>query len=89
MRLRQVLVNLLSNAIKYNHAGGQVIVEANDRVDLHGVRLVRIAVTDTGPGMTPAQQMHLVRALQPPGRPNAATSKAPASGWRSACGWSN
>lgn len=55
MRLRQVLVNLLSNAVKYNRSGGQVVVET-EGLDEH---TVRIAVTDTGMGMTPAQQLHL------------------------------
>ena len=55
MRLRQVLVNLLSNAVKYNRSGGQVVVET-EGVDEH---TVRIAVTDTGVGLTPAQQLHL------------------------------
>ncbi|WP_428420890.1 ATP-binding protein [Methylibium sp.] len=54
-RLRQVLVNLLSNAVKYNRPGGQVVVET-EAVDEHTVRL---AVTDTGTGLTPSQQMHL------------------------------
>lgn len=55
MRLRQVLVNLLSNGVKYNRSGGEVTIEAR-AVD--GGR-VRIAVHDTGVGMTPAQQAHL------------------------------
>ena len=55
VRLRQVLVNLLSNAVKYNRSGGQVVVETAG-VDEHAVR---IAVTDTGVGLTPAQQLHL------------------------------
>ena len=54
-RLRQVLVNLLSNAVKYNRSGGQVLVE----VTAPAPESVRIAVTDTGLGLTPAQQLHL------------------------------
>src|SRR3984885_754294 len=47
-RLRQVLLNLLSNAIKYNRPQGRVTVstEVNDDV-------VRIAVSDTGLGISP------------------------------------
>lgn len=53
-RLRQVLMNLLSNAIKYNRRGGRV--EA--RMRLEGSEL-RLAVTDTGIGMTEAQTEQL------------------------------
>ncbi|WP_208029748.1 PAS domain S-box protein [Rhabdothermincola sediminis] len=49
-RLMQVLLNLLSNAVKYNRRGGRVELGvehvAEDRV--------RISVTDTGPGVDPA-----------------------------------
>ena len=47
-RLELVLVNLLSNAIKYNRPQGRVTVstEVNDDV-------VRIAVSDTGLGISP------------------------------------
>ena len=50
-RFKQVLLNLLSNAIKFNHARGRVGVRVSTRAD--GV--VRVAVTDTGPGLTAAQ----------------------------------
>src|SRR5690606_4879396 len=54
VRLRQVLVNLLSNAIKYNRPGGRVMIEAQT---VQGE--VVITVSDTGQGITPAQQAHL------------------------------
>ncbi|MEV4511171.1 ATP-binding protein [Dactylosporangium sp. NPDC049525] len=47
-RLRQVLLNLLSNAVKYNHPTGSVTVTVAHQP--HG--RVRIAVTDTGRGMS-------------------------------------
>jgi signal transduction histidine kinase/CheY-like chemotaxis protein len=47
-RLRQVLLNLLSNAVKYNHPGGIVSLTAADTTDDR----VRIAVTDTGRGIS-------------------------------------
>ena len=55
MRLRQVLANLLSNAVKYNRSGGHARVEtsAPDR------ERVRIAVVDTGVGLTPQQHGQL------------------------------
>ena len=46
VRLRQVLLNLLSNAVKYNQEGGSVDVECIGSGDA-----VRIAVSDTGPGV--------------------------------------
>jgi signal transduction histidine kinase len=45
-RLKQVILNLLSNGVKFNHSGGTVSVECSPVSDE-----VRIAVTDTGPGI--------------------------------------
>ena len=59
MRLRQVLLNLLSNAIKYNRPGGQVTVFWQAQGEQ-----VRIAVRDTGPGLSPGQQEKLFRAFE-------------------------
>lgn len=47
MRLKQVLVNLLSNAVKYNSDNGIVTVSCESVDD----GLIRISVTDTGPGI--------------------------------------
>jgi protein-histidine pros-kinase len=55
MRLRQVLLNLLSNAIKYNREGGSVVLECTAMDD----KRVRIAVQDTGMGMSEAQLQSL------------------------------
>ena len=54
-RLKQVLLNLLSNAVKYNREHGAVIVEctAGDQ------GRIRVAVQDTGAGLTPEQQRQL------------------------------
>jgi signal transduction histidine kinase len=50
-RLHQVIDNLLSNAHKYTPAGGQV------RMTLHAYGgQARLAVTDTGPGISPDDQ---------------------------------
>jgi signal transduction histidine kinase/CheY-like chemotaxis protein len=48
-RLRQIVINLVSNAIKYNVPGGRVDVVAS-RDD----GTIRLAVTDTGPGIAAA-----------------------------------
>jgi len=55
--LRQVFVNLLSNAIKYNKEGGRVCLT------IRGGERVRIAVRDTGPGLTGAQRARLFQAF--------------------------
>jgi PAS domain S-box-containing protein len=66
-RLKQVLLNLLSNAVKYNRPGGQVSVHClpgpND--------CLRIAVQDTGPGITLEEQRRLFTPFE---RLNAAQS---------------
>lgn len=62
-RLRQVLLNLLANAIKYNRRGGQVRVDL--RVDgSASPGQVRLEVTDTGPGLAPAQCARLFQAFE-------------------------
>jgi PAS domain S-box-containing protein len=48
-RLQQVLLNLLSNAIKYNRPGGAVTLACTPS----GAETLRLAVTDTGPGIPP------------------------------------
>jgi signal transduction histidine kinase/ActR/RegA family two-component response regulator len=57
-RLKQVLLNLLSNAIKYNREGGAISVDC--RVSSSG--RIRIAVTDTGMGLT---EENLKKLFQP------------------------
>jgi CheY-like chemotaxis protein/two-component sensor histidine kinase len=63
-RLRQVLLNLLTNAVKYNHTYGSVTLSWN----YSGGGRLRIAVTDTGPGLTAEQQGHLFEAFNRLGR---------------------
>src|SRR5207247_3843098 len=48
-RLRQVLLNLTSNAVKYNNPGGSITISCDDA----GEGRVRLAVSDTGPGIPP------------------------------------
>jgi signal transduction histidine kinase/ActR/RegA family two-component response regulator len=49
LRLKQVLLNLVANAIKYNSEGGAVTIELDTTAD----GMVRIAVADTGQGISP------------------------------------
>ncbi len=51
-RLKQVIINLLSNAIKYNRQGGRAEVAVCDGRP----GFCRLAVSDTGDGLTPAEQ---------------------------------
>jgi len=48
-RFQQVMGNLLSNAAKFSPKGGKIQIGANRRGDM-----VRISVTDQGPGIPPA-----------------------------------
>ena len=58
VRLEQVAANLLDNAVKYTPAGGQVVVEV---LSEGSKRLLR--VTDTGPGIPPAELPHVWERL--------------------------
>jgi signal transduction histidine kinase len=55
-RLRQVLLNLLSNAIKFTPDGGRITLSA--RLE-DGARRLRVAVSDTGIGIAPHDQLKL------------------------------
>ncbi|MFY9513852.1 MAG: PAS-domain containing protein, partial [Rubrivivax sp.] len=59
-RLRQVLLNLLSNAIKYNREDGLVVLDCQPEADGR----LRIEVSDSGPGISPAQQERLFQAFE-------------------------
>ena len=54
-RLRQIFINLISNAIKYNQVGGLVQLSLLGVEDPALPGCIDIAVTDTGPGLTPQQ----------------------------------
>ncbi len=53
-RLKQVLLNLIDNAIKYNFVGGNVVVKTElTALKESKARMIRISVTDDGPGISP------------------------------------
>jgi two-component system sensor histidine kinase/response regulator len=62
LRLRQVLTNLLSNAVKFTEAG-HITVAVRVAQALEQRVQLRIEVTDSGIGMTPAQQARLFSAF--------------------------
>jgi PAS domain S-box-containing protein len=53
-RIEQVLRNLLDNAVKYTPAGAAITVRAEAQAGA-----VRIAVSDEGPGIPPAEREHI------------------------------
>jgi len=61
-RLRQVLLNLIGNAIKFTEAGG-VLVDVGMTVR-KGVRSLRIAVSDTGTGLAPADMERIFKEFE-------------------------
>ena len=63
-RLKQVLTNLLSNAVKYNHEGGRVWLRARRVRET----MVELSVSDTGPGLSEAQQAQLFQPFNRLGR---------------------
>jgi len=65
-RFKQVLLNLLSNAIKYNREAGTVEVSRQDTADGR----IRIAVRDTGPGISPEDLAKLFKPFERLGATN-------------------
>jgi signal transduction histidine kinase/CheY-like chemotaxis protein len=65
-RLKQVLLNLLSNAVKYNRDAGEVVVECMAA----GPQRLRLAVRDTGAGLTSEQVAALFQPFNRLGQEN-------------------
>ena len=72
-RLKQILLNLVGNGIKYNRQGGSVSISCFQPV----AGMLRIQVTDTGPGIA-ADQFHLL--FQPFERLGAEQTSVPGTG---------
>ena len=56
--LEQVLTNLLTNAYNYTQSGGRVWIRTG-RATEDGQSWVTVSVQDTGPGISPEEQVHL------------------------------
>ena len=72
-RFRQILLNLISNAIKYNRDAGTLKVSASHADN----SMVRVTVTDTGPGLSEGQ---ISQIFEPFNRLSAANSKIEGTG---------
>ena len=68
IRLRQILLNLIGNAIKFTDTGGITLTVGYAMAD----QKLRIAVRDTGVGLTPSQQAALFERFSQVGNPSAA-----------------
>ncbi len=58
MRIRQVIVNLVSNAVRYTPKDGRIEVSLHKMGDE-----IELAVTDTGPGISPEDLPHVFERL--------------------------
>ncbi len=54
-KLRQILYNFVSNAVKFTPERGRIEIHAS----MLDEKMLRISVTDTGPGITPADQQKI------------------------------
>jgi len=62
IRIRQVMINLLSNASKFTDEG-DIVVEVRLVAGESGRNQIRVSVTDTGPGISEADQEKLFQAF--------------------------
>ncbi|MDP3618296.1 MAG: response regulator, partial [Ramlibacter sp.] len=63
LRVRQILINYANNAVKYTESGSVVIAVRVVERDADSV-LLRLAVTDTGLGLSQKQQSRLFQSFQ-------------------------
>ena len=73
-RLRQVLLNLLSNAVKFARAGDVVLAVARDYSTRATAGGLRIAVSDQGPTIPPADRERLFQPFSQLDRPDGDTA---------------
>ncbi|MDR3295039.1 MAG: response regulator [Clostridiales Family XIII bacterium] len=63
-RLAQVITNLLSNSVKFTPAQGAITLTAQNMKEEDGVCVLRIAVRDTGIGISEEQQSRLFTSFE-------------------------
>ena len=74
-RVKQVLTNLLSNAVKYNVDGGSIVIGSRAVLgDSPGQAAVEISISDTGLGLSEAQQRELFQPYNRLGRERSGTA---------------
>ena len=74
-RVKQVLTNLLSNAVKYNIDGGSIAISSRAIMgDGPGATAVEISISDTGLGLSEAQQLSLFQPYNRLGRERSSTA---------------
>lgn len=60
-RIYQVLMNILDNAVKYSPADGIIKITAEEIEDPNQARVVKISITDKGPGITKKAQKEIFK----------------------------
>jgi len=63
-RLAQVITNLLGNAVKFTPEKGTIGLNTYYSGEENGICTIKIAVTDTGIGISPEQQVSLFQSFQ-------------------------
>ena len=63
-RLKQVIINLLGNAVKFTPESGSISLSADYLGEEAGTCAIKIAVTDTGIGISSEQQAKLFHSFQ-------------------------
>lgn len=63
LRLKQIVSNLLSNAIKFTHKSGTITLSTRLLLEQNSAYTIRIAVTDTGIGISKQQQNGIFEAF--------------------------
>lgn len=65
-RLKQVFINILANAVKYNNMGGAIMIRC---IKMPNQR-IRVAIKDTGTGISPSNLSNIFEPFDRAGREN-------------------